>query len=306
MTDIDLVRTYINEEDFKFLKENLLDQSYQHFCQKILDKGIVKYRKFLTSLKDTIILKRFFVEIEKANLKNQDYLSVFEIVLFISMIEGYMSDGKYVSLETFIRKNFSEGIVEKDLIRLLTTYKEIYSLSAKVRNFFTKGPFLDQVFLASCIEEDKEIRGSKSSLGLLYVILKKQLFYEKKFLYRRSLSRVEVLDQLLKYAKSRNMKKIPLKEIHLHFKAIRPEGSLLKSIKAIANQLYDIRSKFLHTDNKKKPYSFFLNLDKGNIFDFSDIDFFKYFIRTLLIDNDFEINVITLPSGKSESRRVIK
>lgn len=297
MKDTDLIKAYINREDFEILAPELLDKDYNVFCNIILKNGFIKYSNFLSSAKDALTLKKFFLDIESSNLKNKDYLSVLEIVLFISLIEGYSADRKYQQMDLYLRKNYVEGMTKKQFLALTSKYHEENSLSAKVRSFMAQAPFLDQLYLTSCFEEDKDIKGEKSSLDLLVTIVKNNFLNQAKIQYKQSNHKIRILKLLEEFLEGKSQK-TSLSELSAHFQKLNLDDELQSSIKLIANQLYDIRSRFMHTDQKRKQYSFFLDLKKGNIFDFNDIDLFRYFLRTILFINDFKLNVISISSRK--------
>lgn len=295
MKDTDLISVYIGEVDFKTLASEMLNRDYDCFCNRILEDGFLPYSNFLSSAKDALTLKKFFTDVEKSNIKNKDYLSVLEIVLFISLIEGYYSDEKYEKMESYLKREFVDGMTKKQLKMLITQYQRTNSLSAKVRTFIAKSPYLDQVYLSSCFENDSNIKGISSSLKLLSVIVGKSIINQSRFIHKKNSKKIIVLRQLQDFIKTRKGK-VYLSEFHKHFRTLSPDTSLQESIKILANQLYEIRSKFMHADEKRLKYSFFLDLEKGNIFDFSDIDFFRLFIRTLLLINNFELNVVSIAS----------
>lgn len=299
MSDTNLVKHYINEKDFEIIAPELLKISYEEFCEIILNDGFIKHHNFLSSLKDAITLRKFFLDIEKPNLKHKDYLIVLEIVLFISLIEGYAFSRKYEKIESYLSKNFTDGMTKKQLKKLLQDYTTTYSLSAKVREFLKNGPFFDQLFLSACVNQHDDLKVKKDSLTLLGIMIEKHSLIITEFQYKKATSQLTMLQKVRDFVSDKKQK-IPLKELHDCFKIIDQNNDLLKSTKNIANKLYDIRSKFMHTNEKKRDYSFFLDLEKGNIFDFNDIDFFRYFLRTLLLKHGFEINVLSIASKQPQ------
>lgn len=297
-----MVKPYVDKIKYKEIETELLSLEYSSFCQKINDTGLLKNMNLLSSIKDAIFYKNYHSLMRKQSKDSniESYLSILEIVLFISLVEGYMDDGKYLDLSRYLSqavKN-AESVTGSEMRELISKYNDEYSLSAKVRAFMNKAPILDKMYLSASKDQDEDLKIKHRGFSFLMVMLKKQQYFQKKFEFNRALKKKDILLKILDSLKGKG-DKVHLAEVAKELKQVHGDDELMGILKNISNQLYDIRSKFLHTDSKEDDYSFSLDLEKGNIFDFKDIDFFRYFIRTILFDSGFDIDMVAMSSKSS-------
>lgn len=293
MTDEDFVRSYISEENYKILSVELIKVSYKSFCKRILrDK---RFLKTLVLLQQAIILNDFYIQIKKSNQKQ--YVLILEIVFFMSLVEGYMDDSKYMKIEKYLPETMKNDdcINKKEIKKRIVEYQNNYSLTAKVKDFIKKAPVLDKMYLSSSIDEDKKLKLKTRGLKLLSVIISSNELYKAKFEYNRAKSRADIFKKILSLIKGKK-EKISLLKIYNRLKTYNEDSEIIKNIDKISIKLYDIRSKFLHTNNKKDYSNYFLDIEKGNIFDFQDINFIRYFIRTVLFDYGYKLNMVNISS----------
>lgn len=296
MTDEDVVKPYVSEENYKIISRELINVSYKSFCKRIFrDK---KFVKILTLLQQAIILNDFYTQIKKSDQKK--YASILEIVFFMSLVEGYMDDSKYKKIEKYLSETMKDGdcLNKTQIKEKIIEYQNNYSLTAKVKDFIKKAPALDKMYLSSSIDKDEELKLKRRGLRLLSVLIGKNEFYKARFEYKRAASKADIFKKILALIKEKK-EKLSLLKIFNRLKTYNEDAEITKIIDEVSIKLYDIRSKFLHTNDKKDYFNFFLDVKKGAIFDFQDINFIRYFIRTVLFDFGFKVNMINISSNKA-------
>lgn len=290
-----LIESYVNEKDFEILGYEMLDVTYSKFCDHLIKNNLFIKSNFLSSIKVVLSLKDFFSTIQSSKVTNKEYLLSLEIVLYTALVEGYSAPDNYVKIERFLKREFTDGMSKKQLTQLITRYQNENSLTAFVRRFAASAPYLDQIYLASCIQEAPEIKSANRPLDIISFMLKKQLDKSTDIRYQQLSTKIQILNELRTFVADRT-NLIHLSEFDQYFKNQTTDAVTQKEICIIANQLYTIRSKFMHTMDKKAYFGIHLDTDKGNIFNFEDIDFFRLFIRTLLFINNFQLDVTKIAS----------
>ena len=295
MNSISVVKNQISENDFKILKRELtIEVSYTKFCRKILKNDIYFYDLF--ALREALILYDFKNKIQNSIYKK--YSLVVEIVFFTSLIEGYMDDGKYIKIEEYLKKIVDNGEIldKKNIRKKILAYQENYSLTAKVKDFIKMGPIFDSEYLLSCLKKDDKLPKNKS-LRFLSFMLNSQDYWELDFRANRYSKKAKILDQILTICKKlRNQGKVSLRDIYSKTKSQKINQKEAPLLNKISKMIYQVRSNFVHAKNKEDMGAYFFNLEKHEIYNFNDIDFIRFFIRTVLMTHGFEINMIDISS----------
>lgn len=295
MNSVSVVKNQISEEGFNVLKRELVKGiSYTSFCKKILENDI--YFNDLSALREALILYDFKNKIQNSTYKK--YSLVVEIVFFTSLIEGYMDDGKYITIEEYLKKIVSDGEIldKKNIKKKISDYQENYSLTAKVKNFIKMGPIFDSEYLLSCLKKDDKLPKNKG-LRFLSLMFNSQNYWEADFNASKYSKKVKILDQIIILCKElKKQGKISLKDIYLKTKSKKINPEEVSLLDKISKEIYQVRSNFVHAKNKDDMGIYFFNLEKREIYNFNDIDFIRFFIRTILMIHGFEINMINISS----------
>ena len=305
MKNLDPSKSLISTKQFSIILRELRHKiSYQEFLEKIRGPEIFK---IIDSLKAATFYIRLFKTLDsdkflkKPNIKLQ--IEMLKIITFVQLIESYENQNKdFTSLDVHLRHTFKskERLSYKELSDEITNYQKKYSLSASVRNFLSNGIGIDNLWLISCLDIDADIRKIKGSLSLVLRLQQKKEIYrlqdEVKKLGLRSM-----LIGLLVIKTNKNLDQSKVDEINKQFieqTEKYSDESFYEKLRSIGNFCYEIRSKFLHTGKSTNYFGYYIDQNKGKILNFGDFDFIRYFIRKVLYQAGFDIDVYNIPSYK--------